>query len=340
MRVEKENGQAAERTEADWYYYGSRRKASRDIELYGWRLDAFFGTASKAGSVEYDSGGSGKKKYVPLKMREQNPQVNVQISEAKLDGGKDFHGIDVDIAMPRLYSGLNADYYIEGGYMNRTDPGFSEKLGALAEQEENGHVAFRVGRNYLNTFYYNVLPRLEEIARINEHSRERIRQYLTPEARFTFYLDADEGEVLCRIFAGYGQREFSLVETLAQNKIKEPYRDALGEGRILSRALDWMPYVDEERDALSTGRDEEQVYRAMTEGVEQLQQMGEVRCTDSFRSRRVIRRVKPRVGVSVSEGLLELEISADGLDQKELRDILQSYRMKKRYSFPGDGQGV
>ena len=340
MRVEKENGQAAERTEADWYYYGSRRKASRDIELYGWRLDAFFDTASKAGSVEYDSGGSGKKKYVPLKMREQNPQVNVQISEAKLDGGKDFHGIDVDIAMPRLYSGLNADYYIEGGYMNRTDPGFSEKLGALAEQEENGHVAFRVGRNYLNTFYYNVLPRLEEIARINEHSRERIRQYLTPEARFTFYLDADEGEVFCRIFAGYGQREFSLVETLAQNKIKELYRDALGEGRILSRALDWMPCVDEERDALSTGRDEEQVYRAMTEGVEQLLQMGEVRCTDSFRSRRVIRRVKPRVGVSVSEGLLELEISADGLDQKELLDILQSYRMKKRYHRLKDGSFV
>ena len=340
MRVEKENGQAAERTEADWYYYGSRRKASRDIELYGWRLDAFFDTASKAGSVEYDSGGSGKKKYVPLKMREQNPQVNVQISEAKLDGGKDFHGIDVDIAMPRLHSGLNADYYIEGGYMNRTDPGFSEKLGALAEQEENGHVAFRVGRNYLNTFYYNVLPRLEEIARINEHSRERIRQYLTPEARFTFYLDADEGEVLCRIFAGYGQREFSLVETLAQNKIKEPYRDALGEGRILSRALDWMPYMDEERDALSTGRDEEQVYRAMTEGVEQLLQMGEVRCTDSFRSRRVIRRVKPRVGVSVSEGLLELEISADGLDPKELLDILQSYRMKKRYHRLKDGSFV
>ena len=340
MRVEKENGQAVERTEADWYYYGSRRKASRDLDLYGWRLDAFFDTASKAGSVEYDAGGRGKKKYVPLKMREQNPKVNVEISEAKLDGGKDFHGIDVDIAMPRLYSGLNADYYIEGGYMNRTDPGFSEKLGALAEQEENGHVAFRVGRNYLNTFYYNVLPRLEEIARINEHSRERIRQYLTPEARFTFYLDADEGEVLCRIFAGYGQREFSLVETLAQNKIKEPYRDALGEGRILSRALDWMPYVDEERDALSTGRDEEQVYRAMTEGVEQLLQMGEVRCTDSFRSRRVIRRVKPRVGVSVSEGLLELEISADGLDQKELLDILQSYRMKKRYHRLKDGSFV
>ena len=55
---------------------------------------------------------------------------------------------------------------------------------------------------------------------------------------------------------------------------------------------------------------------------------------------RVIRRVKPRVGVSVSEGLLELEISADGLDQKELLDILQSYRMKKRYHRLKDGSFV
>lgn len=340
IKAVKDDEQAVERLRQSGYYYESRRNSDKAIALYGWRLDAFFDTASKAGTVEYDMGGREKKKYAPLKTRVKNPQIDVDISEAKLDGGKDFHGIDVDIAMPRLYSGLNADYYIEGGYMNRTDPGFSEKLGALAEQEENGHVAFRVGRNYLNTFYYNVLPRLEEIARINEHSGERIRQYLTPEARFTFYLDADEGEVFCRIFAEYGQREFSLVETLAQKTIKEPYRDAVGEGRILNRVLGWMPYVDEERDALSTGRDEEKVYQVMTEGVEQLLQMGEVRCTDSFRSRRVIRRVKPRVGVSVSEGLLELEISADGLEQKELLDILQSYRMKKRYHRLKDGSFV
>lgn len=340
IKAVKDDEQAVERLRQSGYYYESRRNSDKAIALYGWRLDAFFDTASKAGTVEYDMGGREKKKYAPLKTRVKNPQIDVDISEIKLDGTKEFHGVSVDIALPRMYSGVNADYYMEDGYMNRTDPGFSEKLGVLAEQEENGHVTFRVGRNYLSTFYYNVLPRLKGIASVHEHSAEKIRQYLTPEVKFAFYLDADAGEVFCRIFAVYAHREFSLVETMAQEAIAEPYRDAVKEGRVLGEVLEWMPYVDEERDALCTGQDEEGVYRVMTEGVDKLLQLGEVRCTDGFRSRRVVRRVKARVGVSVSEGLLELEVSADGLEQKELVEILQSYRTKKRYHRLKDGSFV
>ncbi len=340
MKAVNDSKQTVERLDQNGYYYGPRQNAVKEIALYGWKLDSFFDTAANAGTVECAIAGEGKKKYEPLKVRVQNPKIAVDISELKIDGEKGFHGISVDIGLPRLYSGVNADYYIADGYMNRTDPGISEKLGALAEQEENGHIAFRVGRNYLSTFYHNILPGLKEIAEIKEHSGDKIRKYLTPEARFLFYLDADEGEAFCRIFAKYGKKEFSLVETMMQEAMAEPYRDAAQEARILDRVLEWMPYVDEERDALSTGRDEEQVYHVMTEGVEQMLQFGEVRCTDSFRSCRVIRRVKARVGVSVSEGLLELEVSADGLEQKELLDILRSYRMKKRYHRLTDGSFV
>lgn len=340
MKAVKDDEQSAERMQRRGYYYGTGRMSDRGIALYGWRLDAFFDTVSKAGGAEYDIGKSGKKKFAPLKARVQNPKITADISEAKIDGSKDFHGISVDVALPRLYSGVNADYYIEGGYLNRTDTGFSEKLGALAEQEENGHVKFRVGRNNLSTFYYDVLPKLKEAAEIREHSMEKIRQYLTPEVKFTFYLDADEGEVSCRVFAGYAQRKFSLVETMTQGMPTEPYRDAEREAGVLNTVLDWMPYVDEVKDALSTGTDEDRIYRVMTEGVDEILRLGEVRCTDSFRNKRVIRRVKARVGVSVSDGLLELEVSADGLEQRELLDLLQSYRKKKRYHRLKDGSYV
>lgn len=340
MKIVKDDEQSAERQQRSGYYYGTDGMSGKGIPLYGWRMDVFYDTVSKAGGAEFDIGRNGKKKFEPLKARVQNPRITVGISEAKIDGGRDFHGVSVDIALPRIYPGVNADYYIEDGYLNRTDSGFSEKLGALADQEEKGHVKFRVGRNNLSTFYYDVLPKLREIAEIQERSAEKIRQYLTPEAKFTFYLDADEGGVFCRVFAGYAQRKFSLVKTMVQRTLTEPYRDAESEGRVLNRALDWMPYIDEERDALSTGSDEEQVYRAMTEGVEEFLQLGEVMCTDNFRNKRVIRRVKARVGVSVSEGLLELEVSADGLEQRELLDLLQSYRKKKRYHRLKDGSYV
>lgn len=339
----KEDEQFEARMEGTRYYDDWKSVSGKKIDLYGWRLDEFYDVAAENGEVLYDSGTGGrgtKKHQTTLKTRVKNPEITADISEETFDDSGEFHGVSVDISLPELYSGMKADYYIKDGFLNRADSGFSEKLGALRDQEEHGHIRFHVGRNHLNTFYYDVLPNLEEIAQVKEHDPEKIRQYLTPETKFTFYLDADKGDVFCRIFAGYAQREFSVVESLQQGSVEEQYRDIEREAEILTRVMSWMPYLDPERDALCTGGDEEEIYRVMTEGVETLLGLGEVRCTDSFLSRRVIRKVKARVGVSVSGGLLELEMSADGLDQKELMDILHSYRVKKKYHRLKDGSYV
>ena len=339
-KVMREDEQLSSQMEEKGYYRDWKSTSGKTMDLYGWRLDAFYDVAAENGGVEYDNGGRGKKQQVTLKTQVKNPEITVDISEENFEDSKEFHGIAVDIALPELYSGINGDYYIKNGFLNRAEADFTEKLEALREQENYGHIRFHVGRNHLNTFYYRTLPKLEEIAEIHEHSPEKIRQYLTPEAKFTFYLDADKGDVFCRIKAAYGQREFSVVEALVQRKAEEQYRDAGRETEILAKVMRWMPYVDQERDALCAGGDEDQVYSVMTEGVDTLLQLGEVRCTDDFRSRRVIRKIKARVGVSVSEGLLELEMSADGLDQKELMDVLHSYRVKKRYHRLKDGSYV
>ena len=68
--------------------------------------------------------------------------------------------------------------------------------------------------------------------------------------------------------------------------------------------------------------------------------MGEVQCTDRFRARRVVHHVKVSVGVSVSEGMLNLDISTDDIPQDELLDILNSYRRKQRYHRLKDGSYV
>ena len=342
-KVIKDDEQFEARMTAGRYYEEWKSVSGKKIDLYGWRLDAFYDVAAENGGVEYDSGNSrsrGKKQQSMLQTRVKNPEITAEISEEVFADSTEFHGVSVDIAMPELYPGMNSDYYIKDGFLNRADGSFSEKLGALRAQEQHGHIRFHVGRNHLNTFYHSVLPRLEEIAEVKEREPEKIRQYLTPETKFTFFLDAEKGDVFCRIFAGYAQREFSVVESMMQGTVKEQYRDVGREAEVLDTVMRWLPYVDEEKDALCAGGNEDQVYSVMTDGVETLMQLGEVRCTDAFRNRRVIRKIKARVGVSVSEGLLELEMSADGLDQKELLDILHSYRVKKRYHRLKDGSYV
>ena len=338
-KVMREDEQLSRQGESR-YYTGWSPTEGKTMNLYGWRLDSFYKTAEANGSVEYESMEGGRKKQETLAIRTKNPEITVDIAEENIQDSAEFHGIAVDVALPELYSGVNADYYIEDGYLNRADAEFSEKLGAFREQENHGHIRFHVGRSRLNDFYYRALPQLEEIAKIHEHSPEKIRQYLTPEAKFIFYLDADKSDVFCRIAALYAKKEFSVVGSLIRQKVEEQYRDVRREMEILDKVLAWMPSVDREEEALCTGGDEDRIYAVMTEGVDTFLQLGEVRCTDSFRNHRVIRKVKARVGVSVSGGLLELEISADGLDQKELMDILHSYRVKKKYHRLTDGSYV
>jgi SNF2 family DNA or RNA helicase len=69
-------------------------------------------------------------------------------------------------------------------------------------------------------------------------------------------------------------------------------------------------------------------------------EIGEVHCTDRFKSRSIRRNVKISVGVSVKSEIMDLEISADSLSTQELLDILNSYRLKKKYHRLKNGDFV
>ena len=58
----------------------------------------------------------------------------------------------------------------------------------------------------------------------------------------------------------------------------------------------------------------------------------EVQCTRRFQNLNKARRVRISVGVSVSEGLLDLDVSAENISGKELLEVVDSYRSKKKFN--------
>ena len=73
-----------------------------------------------------------------------------------------------------------------------------------------------------------------------------------------------------------------------------------------------------EKDELRCGQNEERIFRVLEQGVNALLELGEVQCTSRFRNHQVIRRVRVSVGVSVSGGLLDLEIGSEDVSREEL----------------------
>ena len=331
-KIVREESEFQHRLYASRYYYG-REKASvgSSLEVYGWRLDEFYESLGD-GAIEFEDKDSGIKKQM-LTCAENNPKLSIRISEDMIPGNQEFHGIKVEGRFPELFYGTDAAYYISDGHLNRAEQAFLEKAEPLANMAENDCFSFHVGRNRISEFYLRVFPQLQEIAEIKETQPEKFRSYVLPEAHYIFYLDMVEEDAVCRIYAVYGDRECSVVEGVGRGRAgnTEPFRDMHKEEEILYYANMWFPEIVWEEDELRCGKDEETIYRLMKQGTEHLMELGEVRCTKRFLGYHSVNKVKVTVGVSLSAGLLELNVSTEDVPAAELLDILKSYRRKQKY---------
>lgn len=324
---------------AEYRGYAYRRSgALSELKLSGWRLDAFYKRLGED-AVEFEDRDAAEKKKRLLFCAQHNPDVSMRISAETYPNEREFHGVQVTGSLPKLYYGTDAAYYLKDEKINRVDPAFLEKIEPLVSLADGDCFSFHIGRNAMSEFFYRALPQLAEVVEIMETEPETFRKYLLPEAKITFYLDMEDQNVTCMVYARYGEKEVSALDRVSGHAAKsvEPFRDAAREEEAVYQAMQLLPEVDPEKEALHCGGDEELVYQMMEGGVEKLMELGEVRCTKRFLSSHAVKPVKVSVGVSVSCGLLELDIATDDVSKEELLAILDSYRAKKRYYRMKDG---
>lgn len=352
--VQEETEFARRMEESTWSRYSSRTvSVGSDLGLFGWRLDEFYQDLGD-GTVAYEDRDAAKTVKATLHTAAGNPKLAIGISELISEDEpkstkkrlrfteqkkNEFHGITVSGHLPELFFGMKEVYYIQKDRFYCSTADFRERIEALEPfVDEEGKFHLQIGRNAMAQFYDQVLPELEEIAEVKESDPERFRSYLPPKVQFVFYLDAPEGDAVCRLFARYEGKEFSVLAGLGSGV--EAWRDTYAEKLTLERTMEWLPQIDAAAGELTCGGDESCIYRLMEQGIDELLTMGEVRCTNRFRMRSQIRHVKVSVGVSVSGGLLDLDISTEDVPQEELLDILRSYRTKQSYYRLRDGSYV
>lgn len=316
------------------YYYGEQRSRKVSaLELYGWRADAFFELAGVQG-IEYEDRDSDSGNKSRLSVCEKNPKVVMGISMAGTGGSGQFHGVNVSCELPLLIEGAKSAYFIEGGTLCKTDEAFRNDILPLNKYASRGVLNFQVGRNKLTDFYYSFLPRLEENVTIREDNPEAIHNFLPPEAVFVFYLDTNKQNISCRVEARYGEEICSAMDAINPNLDRARMKSFRMEAReqeidILVRKL--FPFVDFEADVFHCNGDEDLVYEVISHGVDELAQLGEVRCTQSFKNLNIVRKLRMNVGVSLSNNLLDLDIATEDVDRRELLEILKGYKANKKY---------
>lgn len=305
------------------------------IDLFGGRLDEVY-TLLEGRTAEYlESNRPGvartREKSV-LSVRDQAPELRLRI-EKDIDSNGVFQGVHVKGQLSRLWEGAHYYYYIENGFLNRVSPEYVEEFLPLYGAETMDGVSFRIGRKNLAEFYYSLLPALRRYGTVEEADAKEVAEYLPPEAVFHFYLDAEGRNASCQVRAVYGTEDVSVMDLLSKRHVaaKEDFRDVNREREMIGQVRRYFPETDRDADVFHCGWDEEAVYRALDQGVDQLLMLGEVHSTDRFRHLHIRRRPKVSVGVSLGSDLMDLEISSEDISREELLEILSGYRQKKRF---------
>ncbi len=134
--------------------------------------------------------------------------------------------------------------------------------------------------------------------------------------------------------AFYGEHECSVVDAMTAEPGTVYYESFRLEGReretfLLTNQI--FPYFDQKHGVFCCRCEEDSIYEVINSGVARLAQMGEVRCTNAFKQLNIVRKMQVSVGVSVSNGLLDLEIDTENIDRKDLLEVLEGYKLHKKY---------
>ena len=337
QRIVQEDRKAGERQlrkSSPWGNYYSRGELKFPaLDLIGGRMDQFFELAGDA-SLEYEDRTNYAKNKKMLRCADQIPHIKMQLSPVVKGVKKHFQGLDVQCDMPEFYEGQNAVYFISGDRLCRTSREQLGKVMPLLEQARNGRVCFSIGRKNLSEFYYSVLPTFADALELVETDPDTIQANLPPQVEFIFYLDAPGNDLTCRIEAKYGERKVSCLDYYREDFNIEnfpAFRMTNREQEVVYRTMQLFPEIDLEQEELKCERHEDSIYEILSHGLDTLAQMGEIQCTDRFNRLNILKKLTVSVGVSVSQGLLNLDVTSTDVSREELLEILKSYRVHKKF---------
>ena len=323
-------GQFESRIKSSRYYTYEISRTRDEIALEGQTLDKFF-DAALGETIEFTDRTEGRKtkSAVTLSVRDLSVTLQMEVNRSK---SGTIEGILLTGDVPEMIKGIGHAYYFSDGQLNRVPDERYTLLRPILEAEHGGYIRIMIGRSYLSDFYRRALPKLRDAVRIESapEVEAEIATVLAPEPEFITYFDVDSGNIIGRCDVFYDSIRFLLTDHLSGNGT-EFFRNFEEERGMLDLLGQYLTQYDPQYRILFAPKENDFVFDLLDRGIPEIMKRSEVRMTDRFRALRIRKRTRFDIGLSVSDGLLDLTVKSTDLTPDELLDILYSYRKRKKY---------
>ena len=175
-------------------------------------------------------------------------------------------------------------------------------------------------------FFSIVLPKVKENIDLEKIEQKEIEEYMPQKLGVKVYLEFnDKNYIIAKVTFCYGEEEFNPLEenpNIPRSVLEE------AEGLNIFRKTGFMLDKQNARFVLV---DDEKIYNFLSNDINKYMQKFEVLATDEFKEKQIKRPKMGIVGVRIENNLLNVDIDNFNFDKKELVEILEKYKLKKKY---------
>ena len=267
----------------------------------------------------------------PIYVTDGDPELTLEL---KAEDSDTYH---LTIEDCLILSGAQTFWILKDKILYRCSEAFKKDMQPyLTELNRQKVREITLSEKQLRPFYGSVLKHLEAHTDFHTEGVD-LTDYEPPEAHFSIYLDNPaENIISCTAYARYGEETFSLATPIS---CEDGFRDAAMENRILTTIQTYFqpaavsgnedsPVADAD---FIISHDDQTAFLFLEQGLPHFYELAEVFISSNMKRIRILSAPRTAVGVSVSNGLLEIDIHSDSLPYEELAGILNSYRRRQKY---------
>ena len=260
-----------------------------------------------------------------IEFTEEQPKI-----EFKLKKIEEEHYViepNIEIYKVNIIKGKKYKYILDEEKLYRCSKEFeNSNLKLLELFRQNYMTEVKLGKKELSQLFSIIVPKVKNAITIENIPEEEIEKYKPKELIAKVFFDFDKNDYLIAdVKFCYEDQEFNpLDETI---KLDFP-RNMIKETKALNifRKTGFMLDVRNLRFILP---DNDKIYEFLTQDIDYYRQQFEVFVTDNFKTKQIKQPKMGTLGVKVENDLLAINLKEMNIDQKELKEIMEKYSLKK-----------
>ena len=317
-------------------------QAADDYGYYGRHLSDGYITVSNSGFDELFE--IFKNKYLTIQRDyseydayfiDKEPDIKFDVEEINNNECKIVPNID--IYEYNIIQGKNYVYFEYEGKIYRCSKEFDNTtLKLLKMYRKNFTSEIKLRKDELSTLFSVVFPKVKKSLKYDKLNLEEVEKYIPKELYVKLYLDYDKNNyIIADIKFCYDNYEFNPLKEENVNIA----RDVLKESEILDVFIKTGFMLDRANSRLILTSDDA-IYNFLSNEIEQYMKKFEVLATEEFKQKQIKQPKISNVGVRVENNLLEVDFEGLGFELSELKEIMDKYRLKKKFHRLKNGEFI